>query len=380
MNFRTCVMCSAVLGTLAAAAPAGVITLVVPESSFTALTGQADSAPAEIATDGSGRILVVDQNQAGNDRLLRFDSDGTNGVLIQTEDNIVAAIELVNGTSVQDDFSINGVSVAADGDIILTNGDGGGQPDGVVAVANAPLGAITVLSTAVNGTPSPVEGINRSTVIGNTVYIAVNDGFTAPQDAILSLDTNGAGAPAIAATVEVNEATLTGVFGVADTALVISAIEAGGSGLYIGDSGSASGSDSFAEVVLPGGATSILVSEADILADISDTDTGFSSLTVDGAGSIWVTNNFGGPASDDGIIKLVSPGGGVAQAHLFPESQVVANVGGTEAGPGGGTDGIIYDAAQSRILVTNSAAGATEGIIAISQATVPAELSGFNAD
>src|SRR5687767_6999859 len=95
--------------------------VLIPESTITAVTGRADAAVEEMAVDASGRILIVDEDEGGNDRLLRFDSNGTNGIVVTTEASIKAAIELVNGTSTQGNFSINGLGVAADGDIIMTN-------------------------------------------------------------------------------------------------------------------------------------------------------------------------------------------------------------------------------------------------------------------
>ncbi|NUP90223.1 MAG: hypothetical protein HUU25_10425 [Candidatus Sumerlaeia bacterium] len=379
MNVRTCVTCSVILGALAAAAPAGVIQVAVPEASITALTGQIDAQPEDMAVDALGRLIVVDE-QGGIERILRFDSDGSNGVFICDEADILSALNAVNGTLTQAAITINNIAVATDGDLVFTNGDGGG-PDNLVTVSNqaSPAGTITVVCTAVSASPSPIEGCVGSTVIGNTAYVCLNGAFGAAQDSVVAVDTNAPG-PQAPFTLIANQAALeAATTGESAGGINLGPIAASAMGdLIAADSNGAGTTDDIVLIDLPGGTVALLVDDTDTEGDLGTTDIGYTGIAQDSAGAIWGANTFGTAAGDDGILKLVGASGGAAFTHLLPETQIAASVGATPATMGAAR--MAYDPSSSRVYWVDQGGSDREGVLFVSQATVPAELSGFNAD
>ncbi|MGI8907175.1 MAG: hypothetical protein ACR2IE_11870 [Candidatus Sumerlaeaceae bacterium] len=332
--------------------------VAVSEASISALIGGVDAQPEDIAVDASGNIIVIDEAPVANEHVLRFDSAGANGVKVTDETAILAAIDAVNGSAAQSAFTINNVSVAADGDYILTCG-GAPELDSMVSVT--PSGVITVLCTGVNATASPIEGCTGSAVIGNTAYVVVNGAFGAVEDAVLAVDTNGAGAPAIAPTVLANQAALeAATTGETAGGLNLGPICVGGSGLYVADSGGTGTTDDVVQIAVPGGAVNLLIDDATIEAALATTDVGFTGMTVSTGGVLWLANTFGTGASDDGVVKVTAPGTGGQTFTLLSEGVIAAGVSATSLSPAR----MAFNAATGKVLFANQG-GETEGVIGI---------------
>jgi hypothetical protein len=350
---------------------------VVDETTIIGITGRTDADTEELAVGPSGNIYVIDEDESGNDRVLRFNSAGGGGVIITTEDDIVAAIELVNGAnSTVTDFSINGIELDSDGDVILTNGDGSG-PDSLVSVVDAASGAITVVSTEVSPTVSAIEGCTGMTVIGTTAFCGVNGAFGAAEDSVITIDVNAAG-PTAAGTTIITEAELIAANGAAAGAYNLNAFSAGASGLIFADSGGAGTTDDVFTSDTAGTTVSVLILATTIETALGVADIGINDTAWDGNGDLWLSNPFGGSgdAADDGCIKIGDPTGTVA-IYAFSEADVSGDLGATSSS----LEGAGYDSTNSRIVFANgSANNASEGVVTIGQSQVPVELSVFSTD
>jgi hypothetical protein len=356
--------------------PAGAgFTLVVDEASITALTGF-DAQPEDIAVDAAGNIIVADEAPTNNEMLLRFDSVGGSGVIITDEAAIKAALDAANGTDpAPASFTINSVSVAADGDIVLTNGDGG-APDCLVTVSNvaSPGATITVVSCNVSGTPSPVEGCTASTVIGNNAYVAVNGAFGAAQDAILAVDTNSGSAPAAPAPVLASQASIEAATAAAGGNANMGPLVSDGSVVWVADSAGAGTSDDIFTVDPGTGVVTLQVAATDTEADLAAADIGYTGIAVDGNGNVWGADAFGSGNGDNGVLKLTNVGGGTADTFVFSEAEILTDLAGAGTlAYGRGA----FSPVTGQVLFASQGNGTPEGIIGIDQ-SFPAELSVFS--
>lgn len=355
--------------TLATAAQAQTFSLLVPESAIQAITGQSDAQPEDIAVDATGRIFVADE-QGNTERIIRFDSNGTNGVLVADEAAIIAAVELVNGTASYTATTIRDMGIAADGDLIVV-ADSGSPETGIVLsiLPNSPF-TITVLSCAVDAGASPVEGFGVMAMIGNTAYIALNDGFGAAEDAIYTFDTNASGAPNIAPVNVVSEASLNTAFGVTGAAtnpLNLGPITASGTNLYLADSNGSGTSDNIVVINTLTNTASSLRTKAQIQTDlgISD-DLGYVGLAVVG-GNLYANNTFGAGSALDAMIRIPVAGGA---ATLIPFATI-----NTQLLTEGDTSfaRMALDTTNNRIVIANqgdaSASGGREGIVSFTNFT-----------
>jgi len=70
------------------------VTTFISELTLNGVTGNSDSDPdGGLAFDSAGNIYVGEnENTVGGEGILRFDSDGMNGVVLVTEDAILTAI------------------------------------------------------------------------------------------------------------------------------------------------------------------------------------------------------------------------------------------------------------------------------------------------
>lgn len=359
-------------------------TQVIDEASIMALNGNVDPAAEDIAVDATGRIYVVDEAPSANEHVLRFDANGTNGVKVTDEAAIIAAVNAVVGSSPAiTAFTINSISVAQDGDIILTNGDASGS-DCMVSV-NPTTFAVTVICAGVNGTPSAIEGCTASCVIGNTAYACVNGTFGAAEDAVLAVDTNSASAPSATASVVVGQTALEGVatgltaggalnlgpiFGVG------SLVGPGGT-LFVGDSSGSGLTDDIFAVSVPANTVSLYVDKADTLSDIAgSTDFGYGGLVASPNGALWGANQFGGGTGDNGVVKFTNVSGGAATTTLFDEASIKTDLGEASGGAvylGRGA----YQASASRILFAyqGNSSSTKEGVIGNVQTAAVADWS-----
>ncbi|HMZ52912.1 MAG TPA: hypothetical protein PK988_11665, partial [Candidatus Sumerlaeota bacterium] len=90
-------------GIMASAAPsfAETFSVLIANTAVTALSGNASPIVDDVAVDATGRIIFADRATSSNENIVRFDSNGTNGVLVKTVADIITAVEAVNGTSTQ---------------------------------------------------------------------------------------------------------------------------------------------------------------------------------------------------------------------------------------------------------------------------------------
>lgn len=367
MKFHLYLMTAAVFAAMAAPVQAQ-WSVTVSEASIMAATAGADSQPEDIAVAANGDIIVVDEN-ANTETVIRFNSSGGAGAVVTNEAAIVAALNAANGTSADVvAITINSVSVAADGDLVLTNGDSG-APDSVVTVS--PAGVITVVSTSLNGAASPTEGCTASTVVGNIAYVCVNGAFGAAEDAILAVDTNAVG-PAVAGTVVASQAALEAAMtGETAGAANLGPITAGGTGLYVADSGGFGTSDDVLQIALPGGAVNLLIEDTAVETAFGDTDVGYAGIAVDQSGAVWLTNAFGGVNGDDSVVKVSNPGTGTQAIQTFTEATINTDTGdATGVSPARAA----FNSSNNRILFADQG-GDVEGVLGMSTVSSVGEWS-----
>lgn len=353
--------------TLTGASAAPTFSILIPESSILPVTGRPDFDHAEVAVSSSGEIAFVDADELGNDRILLATFPGPVVTLVTTEDLIVAAIEAVNGTDTATDFSVDGMDFNADGDIVLVNGDNADE-ESVVKVTTG--GAITVLHTRVDAGASGVEGATGLCCIGNIAHICRRGEFGGSDD-IVSLDTDGAGAPQVTVSTIVTQATLEATLGVAAFEVDLVDLDTDGTDLIAWNSASSAANDDLVRVTT-GGVASVFALATAIEAALSDTDIGGGSIAIDGDGFAWLTNTSGG-AYDDGIIKVNQ---GVASCFAWTEGTVAADLSDTTTFFASGA--MAHDATLDRLVLSNGDDG-SEGIVAVSATAVPVELSVFSA-
>ncbi len=342
--------------------PAQTWSTLIPAASFTAVTAQATAQPEDIAVDSTGRIFVADE-VGGGERIVRFNADGTNGVLFATDANIIAAIELVNGTATQSDITIRDMAFDTDGDLIVVSD--GADPELAALVSIAPGGAITVISCAVDANPSPVEGAGTVAVIGTTAYISINGAFIAiaGPDAIVSVGTNAAG-PAAAVTTVSTEAQINTGFGIvtAGAASIGPMIAYSATQLLAIDSNSGGTSDNIALVNVTTGVATSLKTRTQIQTDLSIADDlGFTGVALAPSGDILLANSFGAAATDDSIITLAAV---TFTATIKTEATLQTELAvGTDST--GAYGRMAYQASNTRILVAGQGTTAIRGIYAL---------------
>jgi len=336
------------LGTVA---QAQYFSAIVDASDVIPVTGRTNWDPEALTVRSNGTIFVVDADEAANDRLLKIVPGTPNVVtLLTTEDDIVNAVNAVNGTGEITDYSIASVDVAADGDIILVNSDAANEE--VVVAVDRFTGAISVIYTPMDGALSAVEGAVSATVIGNTLYIGRYEVYGAFEHDVVRLDTNDGAAPSAVVTQLVSEAALAAVNGAEDN---VSTLSNDGTNLIGGISGGGTSTDNIVRITTAG-VVSLHVAASDILADIGDDIISISGIAVDKAGRIWFPQVFGGTLFEDGIVFVNNPGGGVGDATAFTEAQIVADIGipGLVISYNSNMESTAYDPANHRILISNT--------------------------
>lgn len=360
-------------GIMASAAPsfAETFSVLIANTAVTALSGNASPIVDDVAVDATGRIIFADRATSSNENIVRFDSNGTNGVLVKTVADIITAVEAVNGTSTQSAVTIRGIDVAADGDIIVLS-DGSGAQTGLLLSIDPTTFAVTVLCCSKDASVSTVEGSGVLKVIGNTAYVGYEGSFGGPAgDAVVAVDTNDTvNLPNIPSTIIAGpaalEAVVTGLLG--PGSLNLGPITSTPSGdLIVADSNGSGTTDDLILIDLPSGTPSLLVDNTDTIADFSSgsvTDIGYGGLAVVPSGTVYGADNFGSPNTDTGrgIAKLESPGAGIATGTLLTNGQFKTDTGGTTTPSLGRA---VYDSTSSRVLFANSS-GDRQGIIAMS--------------
>ena len=360
---------------LSAAAGAQTFVSIVTEPEITAVTGRADYDVGELAVGPTGVIYTVDTDEVGNERILRIVPGAPNFVeILTTENDIVAAVEAVNGTSVATDFTTAAIDVAADGDIIVA-GDNTGEAATLVSVTDSVPGVIAVVHTSVNGQPSSLEGISSMTVLGNTAHIARNDEDFGADD-VVSVDTEASGPQAAVATL-VPTTALQAVAGSAVDDVALLALTNDGTHLYGVMSDDTSSTDDIVRITA-GGVVTVHIADADITADLSaqqpgTTDMGYNSVAIDSSGGIWLLNPFGDGPFDGSVVQVLNAVPPSGEAHGYPESLLEIDLG--ISGPFLAGDSLDHDPANGRLLF---AEGTSESVVAVSESTqLPVALSGI---
>lgn len=348
-----------IMGTLGLVAHAQDFSIVVSEAEVTAQTGEASWDPEGICVAPNGTIYVVDSVTAGNDRIIKVVPGSPNTVsVLTTEDDIVAAIDAVNGTGGYTDFSFAGQGVAADGDLILVNGDSG-SAESVVAVDQT-SGAITVIYTPIDGAASDIEGVVSGTVIGNTVYMGRFRTYGASEHDVVAINTNDAAAPSAVVTQLVSESAITAANGAVDN---MSSLGNDGTNLIGTCSGSSGSTDNIFQITT-GGTITLHVAATDIEADLPDTDIGVAGLAGDNAGRIWFHQAFGGATYNNGVVMVANAGSGIGDASGFTEAGIIAQLGITSLGVQSGQGSVAYDRFNHRVLFTTGTYGSDNIVFA----------------
>jgi hypothetical protein len=344
---------------------AGPYTTIVTEAEIIAVTGQTDYDAGALAVNSSGTIYCVDLD--GTDRILRITPGSPNVVEVMADnDDIIAAAELVNGTTSMTAFNPRGIAVDSDGDIIVVGFTNVNNGDTIVSLTDTVPATITVLQTSVDGADSGIPGSSSLTVVGTTAYVGLDDSFGVADD-LVTLDTNASG-PSATVTTLVTQATLEALPGQVASEVAFNSLSNDGSDVFGTLSDAAESTQDVARITSAGVVT-IVASGADITAalqllDGTVTDNGSGAIAVDGEGDIWVSNSFGDGIFEDGILQITSSGVDAAPATLI-SNQLGLGAGNT---PFLGNDGFAYDAANDRILFNQGEDGDTfdgEGIVAV---------------
>lgn len=356
------------LGTVAQAQD---FSIVVTEAEVIAQTGQASWDPEGVCVAPNGTIYVVDSVEVGNDRIIKVVPGSPNTVsVLTTEDDIVAAVDAANGTGGFTDFSLAGQGVAADGDLILVNGDS--ASDEVVVAVNQTSGAITVIYTPIDGASSDIEGGVSATVIGNTVYVGRYSSYGASENDVVMIDTNDSSAPSATVSQLVSEASISAVNGAVDN---MSSLANDGTNVIGAISGAGGSTDNIFQIT-PGGTISLHVAATDIEADLSDTDIGISGLAVDNAGRIWFHQAYGGATYDDGVVLVENAGSGIGDATGFTDAVISAQLGIGDLGVHNGQGSVAYDRQNHRVLFTTGTYG-SDNIVYAANVGVIMDVEGW---
>jgi hypothetical protein len=345
---------------------AGPYSLIVIKAELDAVAPDGDFGVGELAVNPTtGIIYAVDDTgpTGATNSILRIDPGTPNTVTLLADiTSIIAAIDAADGTTGATEYEILAMDVADDGDLIavgFTNAD-----DTVVSITDA--GAISVVHTSVDGGGGSVNGASSLTVIGNTVYVGLDDSF-GPADDLVTLDSNDASAPSAAVTTLVTQATLEALPNQTPGEVALNALNNDGTDIIGVLSEAATSNDDIVRIT-PAGVVTIEVGSADVIADLQAldptvTDVGFGAIAVDGDGDLWLPNPFGDGSYDAGVLQIANitpPTGdttGVTGASL--EFQLGLPAG---SGPFLANDSFTYDALNDRILFGE---GDTNGIVAV---------------
>ena len=167
-------------------------------------------------------------------------------------------------------------------------------------------------------------------VAGTTAYLALERNFGAVTgDSIVAVSTAGSDGGRAVATVLTSEAALMGVVTSGDIAIRDLGVLRGTGGridrLVAVNSATRDANDDILAIDLVTGNASVLVAATDIEADLGVSDIGPSAMAIDPGGTIYLINEFGTGAADNGIIAVANPGGGVGTATLLASQQRIVS-------------------------------------------------------
>jgi len=326
-----------------------------------------------LSVGATGVIYVVDPDAGAptGQSIIRIVPGVPTVGLMANQADMVAAIEAVNGTTAVTSFSPRGIGVAQNGNIIVAGFTNVANAETLLSLTDATPATITVLHTSVNGSTSDLDGMEALTVLGNAAYIGTNEnnGNATLADAIVAFDVTAAG-PSVPGTIITNKAALEAAFGVAGESWA-NHLTNNGTDLFAIISGSAAAPDVVGRITTAGVAsvhlTKSAVLNALIALDAGTTDVGYSSLTVDANGTIYLSNSAGNAASlyDDSIVSVGNISGGTGIVRGIAKATLATALGITAGSfPLIGIDSLAHDAINSRILFADGreAPATNEGI------------------
>jgi len=288
--------------------------------------------------------------------------------LIATAVQIAAAIGTANGTT--DDpialqINIQTVRFNADGNIIVYTRNSAGtdaQGDQGTLLAIEPTAPYTihVLATAKNGGNTPVPGGMGMVMNGNTAYI-LNDNYYFPNlaEGIYAISTS----PVVddgskTTTLIVDSAALQAASGDSSSALALSdGVMLDANTMILINSGVTASNDNLVKVDLSGTPTaSLYVAATDIEADLGTTDVGFTAITADPSGKVYLHNYYGNSTFDDGVVILSNIVPPNADAAIELETKIATDLGGTDFNSGG-WDSLAYSSVRGGVLMLSGGTG-----------------------
>jgi hypothetical protein len=294
--------------------------------------------PIRLGLTKDGKLLLVDSGDRNNEKVVAWDITTTPPTpkVIVTEAQLKAKIDAVNGADPAPQvLTIQSVDVDGDGDvIILTDGSNTATPPeyGYLFNVNPQTSAIKLLS-GLDAPPglSSVEGNRSLAVSGETAYITVNDRFGAVLgDAIVRIDADGPDGGKTAAEQFTSNDQLLVAIPSGDIDVNDIAVNPKTGNLVAINSGTATSNDDILEIDIITGVPRVLVSAADIKADLGTSDVGYSSIGADADGAIYLSNQFGpsGDPTNRAIIAIKNPGNGAGDASLpASQAQIVGTAG-----------------------------------------------------
>lgn len=291
-------------------APAVTSAQIVTGASVTA------AAPRFLAKDSSGNLIFSNQTASSNAdfRIVRVALAGPTFTVLANAADLSGAITTAGGTPPAS-VTVRGMAVTANDNVILATDDATGS---FLFRITGP-GAVQLLSGL--QTPNTIDGVNRMGALGNNVYVLCNGAFAvAPQDNdhIQVFDVTATANGIQPGTVLVNEAALiAGIPGSTAATINLNAPTAlNATTLFLANSGGAAQTDELITVTSAGAVTQ-LKDRTTLLAAVADTDVGWGAAAYDAvADTVYITNPFGGAATDDDIIQVTSGGTGTVSTFV----------------------------------------------------------------
>ncbi|GAB4324631.1 MAG: hypothetical protein Kow0059_20350 [Candidatus Sumerlaeia bacterium] len=355
--------------------------MLLDEATILSVTGDSDIELQCLTALSDGRFIVADDL---NDKLLLLDPNGATPTdkvkVMANQTDIFNAIDSANGTSPAPTvYSPRGSGVNSAGKFLFYS-DGASEPGTVIALEPTAPYTISVLSTSVNGNPSPVEGGAGMWVGGNTAYLLVERNFGAAEDAVLKLDVstivNDGSLVPTTLTGETDLLTATGE--ASNSSLAVNCTEGispSATEIIVGNSGSGSSNDNLISINVSTGAASLYLQATDIEADLPDSDIGFSDIAISPNGDIILTNSFGGASFDDGVIHVtgITPPNGTATG--WSETTIATDVGQPSGQVSHQDENAVWDATRNAFVIASDG-NLTEGLLMIQMP--PATVGDWN--
>jgi cyanophycinase len=345
----------AAFGKATPAFAAGLATVFVEQSDVLPVTGKSAFSPAELAISSTGVHYVVDSN--GVDSILRIEqSNGLNITEIATENDIIAAINAVNGTDVVNSYSTLAMATSPSGDLVLVGFTNIADGDSMVLISGSMPTSIQVIHTSVDGSGSDLNGSTGLAIIGDIAYVA-RENDNGPADDLVTLNYTEPG-PRVTVTTLVTQEQLsqilTGNGSANDVAL--NSLTADGTRI-IGIASEESTSTDAILSISPDGTVFVLATRAAILGDLSvqdhpSLDVGYGGVAVDQAGDVWLANRFGSGAFDESVLQVSNMQGSRVDAEGYPLASLLADLAVTSVRIA--NDGLAYDVTTDRVVFSDS--------------------------